>query len=191
MGDGAYVRGHRNDYDRWEQLGAKGWSFDDVLPYFKKSEDFSDNDGDSDFHGYGGFLHVAKGSYTPMVSNAFVQAGVELGYDRVDYNGRQQIGFSLTQKTIKDGVLQSTARAFLHPVRYRKNLHVVIGKAVRRVELDGNVAIGVRVTDDREYKTGSEKLIKAKREVILCAGAINSAKILHLSGIGPKRTSQW
>ena len=186
MGDGAYVRGHRNDYDRWEQLGAKGWSYDDVLPYFKKSEDYSDDDGDRDFHGYGGFLHVEKGSYIPMVSNAFVQAGVELGYDKVDYNGREQIGFSLTQKTVKDGVHQSTARAFLHPVRHRKNLHVVIGKAVRRVELDDNVAIGVRVTDDKEYKTGSEKLVKAKREVILCAGAINSAKILHLSGIGPK-----
>ena len=186
MGDGVYVRGHRNDYDRWEQLGAKGWRYDNVLPYFKKSEHYQDNDGDSDFHGYGGPLNVEKGSYVPLVSNIFIQAGLELGYDKVDYNGREQIGFSLTQKTVKDGVHQSTARAFLHPVRHRTNLHVVVGKAVRRVEVDGDTAVGVRVTDDKEYKTGGETLVKAKRETILCAGAINSAKILHLSGFGPK-----
>ena len=184
MGDGAYVRGHRADYDKWEELGAKGWNYDAVLPYFKKSEDFRDSNGDGGFHGSGGFLNVEHGSYVPPISKLFVQAGVELGYGEVDYNGREQIGFALTQKTVKDGVHQSTARAFLHPVRHRKNLHVVVDKAVRRVEIDGDTAIGVRVTDTSEYKTGSEKLVRAKREVVLSAGAINSAKILQLSGVG-------
>lgn len=186
MGDGVYTRGNKADYDRWEDLGAKGWKYEEVLPYFKKSEDYQDSDGDTDFHGYGGFLNVEKGSYNSVVADIFVQAGKELGYKEVDYNGREQIGFSLTQKTVKNGVHQSTARAFLHPVRYRTNLHVVVGKAVRRVEFDGSTAIGVRVADTNQYRTGTEQLIKAKREVILCAGTIGSAKILHLSGIGPE-----
>ena len=185
MGDAVYVRGNRADYDRWEQMGAKGWKYEDVLPYFKKSEDYQDNDGDSGFHGYGGLLNVEKGSYIPPVADNFIQAGLELGYREVDYNGREQIGFSLTQKTVKDGIRQSTARAFLHPVRLRKNLHVVVGKAVRRIEFDGDRVIGVRVTDTSQYRTGSETLVKAKQEVILCAGTINSAKILLLSGVGP------
>ena len=188
LGDGTYVRGHRVDYDRWEELGAKGWSYEDMLPYFKKSEDYRDNDGDQDFHGYGGFLNVEKGSYVPLISKMFIGAGKELGYEELDYNGREQIGFSLTQKTVKDGIHQSNARAFLHPIRHRKNLHVVIDKAVRRVELKDDTAIGIWVTDTREYRTGGEKLVRAKREVILCAGTINSAKILQLSGIGPRES---
>ena len=186
MGDTAYVRGNRADYDRWEQMGAKGWSYKDVLPYFKKSEDYQDyvGDGDRDFHGYGGFLNVEKGSHVPEVAQSFIEAGREMGYREVDYNGREQVGFSLTQKTVKNGVRQSTAKAFLHPVRHRKNLHVVVGKSVRRVEIDEGRAIGVRVTDTSQYKTGVEKLVKAKREVILCSGTISSAKILMLSGIG-------
>lgn len=186
MGDGVYTRGNRADYDRWEQLGSKGWKYEDILPYFKKSEDYQGSDGDADFHGYGGLLSVEKGSYPSLVANTFVQAGIELGFKEVDYNGREQIGFSLTQKTVTRGIHQSTARAFLHPVRHRTNLHVVVDKAVRRVEFDGDSAIGVRVSDTSEYRTGAEKLVKAKREVVLCAGTINSAKILHLSGIGPE-----
>ena len=185
MGDGAYVRGNRADYDRWEKLGAKGWKYEDVLPYFKKSEDYRDNDGDRAFHGYGGFLNVEKGSYVPLISKSFIQAGIELGYEELDYNGREQVGFSLTQKTVRDGIHQSSARAFLHPVRHRKNLHVVVGKTVRRVQFDGDIAVGVTVTNTAEYRTGTEKLVKARQEVILCAGTINSAKILQLSGIGP------
>lgn len=184
MGDGAYVRGHRADYDKWEELGAKGWKYEDVLPYFKKSEDFKDSNGDRGFHGSGGFLNVEQGHYVPPISQLFVQAGVQLGYGEVDYNGREQIGFSLTQKTVMDGVRQSTARAFLHPIRDRKNLYVVVDKAVRRVEFDGDTAIGVRVTNTNEYKTGGETLVRAKREVIISAGTINSAKILQLSGVG-------
>ena len=186
LGDAAYVRGHRGDYDRWEEMGAAGWSYKDVLPYFKKSENYNDNEGDTQFHGYGGPLNVETGSYVPLVAERFVQAGIELGYERVDYNGRNQIGFSLTQKAIKDGVRQSAARAFLHPVRHRKNLHVVVGKTVRRIELDGTTALGVRITKTAEYRTGAEILVKAKRETILSAGTVNSAKILFLSGIGPR-----
>ena len=186
LGDAVYTRGNPADYDRWEEMGAAGWSYKDVLPYFKKSENYNDNEGDTQFHGYGGPLNVETGSYVPLVAEKFVQAGVELGYKRVDYNGRSQIGFSLTQKTVQDGVRQSAARAFLHPVRHRKNLHVVVGESVRRLELDGTTAVGVRITRTREYKIGAETLVKAKRETILSAGTINSAKILLLSGIGPR-----
>ena len=189
MGDAVYTRGHSTDYDRWEEVfGAEGWSYRDVLPYFKKSEDYRDNEGDTQFHGYRGPLNVETGLYVPFVAERFIQAGVELGYQRVDYNGKEQVGFSLTQKTVKNGARQSTAHAFLHPVRHRKNLHVVVGKAVRRVELNGTAAVGVRLTNTKEYKIGAETLVKAKRETILCAGAVNSAKILFLSGIGPSES---
>lgn len=186
MGDATYTRGHRTDYDRWEEMGATGWSYKDVLPYFKKSENYQDNAGDTQFHGYGGPLNIETGSYVPLVAERFVQAGIELGYKQIDYNGQNQIGFSLTQKTVKAGVRQSAARAFLHPVRLHKNLHVVVGKSVRRIELNGTTAVGVRVTNTEEYRTGRERLVKAKRETILSAGTINSAKILQLSGIGPR-----
>ena len=189
LGDAVHTRGHRTDFDRWEEVfGAEGWSYRDVLPYFKRSEDYRDNEGATQYRGYGGPLNVETGSYIPLVAERFVEAGVELGHEEVDYNSKDQIGFSLTQKTVKYGLRQSTAHAFLHPVRHRNNLHVVVGKAVRRVELEGTTAVGVRVTNTREYKTGAETLVKAKRETILCAGAINSAKILLLSGVGPSDT---
>ena len=90
---------------------------------------------------------------------------------------------------VKYGIRQSTARSFLHPIRHRKNLHVVVGKSVRRIEFNGTTAVGVRVTDTAKYKTGGEKLVLAKRETILSAGTINSAKILLISGVGPKENT--
>ena len=89
MGDGVYVRGNRAD--RWEKLGAKGWKYEDVLPYFRKSEDYRDNDRDSGFHGDGGYLNVEKGSYVPLISNSFIQAGIELGYKELDYKLRKML----------------------------------------------------------------------------------------------------
>ena len=184
MGDTVYTRGNKADYDEWEKMGAEGWSYDDVLPYFKKSEDYQDAGADEGYHGYEGDLNVEKGTYVAPIAHTFIKGGRELGYKELDYNGREQIGFSLTQRTVKDGVRLSTARAFLHPVRTRKNLHVVVGKSVRRIEFDGDRAVGVRVVDTKVYKTGAEQLVKAQREVILCAGTIGSAVILQLSGIG-------
>lgn len=184
MGDMTYTRGNKADYDEWEKMGADGWSYKDVLPYFIKSENYQGVDADEGYHGYEGELNVEKGTYIAPIAHNFIEAGRELGYNELDYNGKEQIGFSLTQKTVRDGVRLSTARAFLHPIRIRKNLHVVIGKSVRRIEFDGDRAVGVRVVDTEVYKTGLEKLVKVQREVILCAGAIGSALILQVSGIG-------
>lgn len=181
-----YARGNAADYDRWAKNGAEGWSYKDVLKYFKKSEDFRADGGDPTYHGFGGPLSVEKANFVSPMARAFVEAAKEQGYSELDYNGKSQIGVSLTQQTIKDGQRHSTARAFLHPVRERTNLFVVVGQAVRRVALEGTRAVGVYVVPTEEYKTGEEKLVRARREVILSAGAVDSPRILLLSGIGPE-----
>ena len=181
-----YTRGNRRDFDRWKELGAEGWGYKDVLPYFKKSENFRAEGGDRDYHGFGGPLTVEKARFVTPTARMFVVGGKELGYSDLDYNGETQIGFSLTQQTVKDGKRWSTARAFLHPVRDRVNLFVVTGKTVRSVAFEADRAIGVYTVNTDEYKTGKEQLVRARREVILSAGAIDSPKLLLLSGIGPQ-----
>ena len=184
MGDMIYTRGNKADYDAWQEMGAEGWNYDNVLPYFIKSENYRALDVESGYHGQGGYLTVDRDSYVTPIAHNFIDAGRELGYNEVDYNGREQIGFSLPQRTIEDGIRVSTARAFLHPVRTRDNLYVAVGQSVRRVEFVGERAVGVRVVDTELYRTGSVRLVRASQEVILSAGAIGSAKILMLSGIG-------
>ena len=180
-----YTRGNRDDYERWEELhGAEGWGWDKVFKYFKKSEDFQ-ADGDTGYHGYGGPLAVTKSSFVTSVAHAFVDAGKELGFKDVDYNGASQIGVSLTQQTIKGGSRWSTSQAFLHPVRDRPNLFVWTAKSVRSLKFNGSYAIGVNVVDSSDFANGEEVTILARREVILSAGAVGSAFILLLSGIGP------
>ena len=181
-----YTRGNRADYDRWEKMGAEGWGYDDVLPYFKKSEDYRGRGGDEGYHGHGGPLTVEDAAYVSPASLMFVEAGKELGYKELDYNGRSQEGFSITQRTIRNGKRCSTAKAFLHPVRDRGNLFVAVGKSVRRIEFEGDRATGVYVVNTDQFATGAEELIRARKEVILSAGAVNSPKILLLSGIGPE-----
>ncbi|KAL5484708.1 hypothetical protein EMCRGX_G021248 [Ephydatia muelleri] len=182
-----YTRGNRADYDEWEKMGAKGWSYEEVLPYFKKSEHYTSDDGDEGYHGKGGPLNVEKATFVTPVARAFMAAAKERGYPEVDYNGQSQVGFSLTQQTVKNGERHSTAAAFLHPVRERQNLYVVTGKMVKRVAFDGasNVASGVYVADTKRYKSDEEELIRARKEVILSAGAVESPHILMVSGIGP------
>ena len=180
-----YARGNPADYDRWEKLGAKGWGWKDVFPYFKKAEDFK-SEGEAGFHGIGGPLTVQKAKFVTPAARAFVDAGNELGYSEVDYNGRSQFGFSLAQQTVQDGVRWSTAQAYLHPVRYRSNLFILTEFAVRTVAFDGDRATGVYVVSTRDYRTGKETLFQARREVILSAGTVGSAKILLMSGIGPE-----
>ena len=181
-----YTRGNKQDYERWKKFhGAKDWGWKNVLPYFKKSEDYR-ADGDEGYHGYGGPLTVNKANFVTGGAKAFIDAAKDLGYSEIDYNGESQLGFSLTQQTIKDGSRWSTAQAFLHPVRNRENLFVWTNKMVRDLEISGDRVIGVNVVDTEDYKTGIPTLIKAHREVILSAGAIESPKILLLSGIGPK-----
>jgi choline dehydrogenase len=181
-----YARGNKADYDMWVKMGADGWGYKDVLPYFKKSEKYLDNDVEADYHGFSGPMSVGKASYVTPLARALVEAGVELGYREVDYNGEQQAGFSLTQNTIRNGVRESTATAFLHPARDRKNLYVLLEHTVRSLKSVGDRVIGAYTVPTPAYKTGTEKLVRARREVILSAGAVSTPKILMISGIGPK-----
>ncbi len=178
-----YTRGNREDYNRWEKLyGATGWSYKDVLPYFKKSENYRLTDGDGEFHGVGGPLIVDKAKYVTPGARAFVDGAKEIGFKEIDYNGQSQIGVSLTQQTVKNGARWSTAQAFLHPARRRTNLFVLTETTVRSLETSDGKVTGVRVMG----REGVETVIKVRREVVLSAGAVGSPHILMLSGIGPK-----
>ena len=174
-----YIRGHASDYDHWRQLGCRGWSFEDVLPYFKRSE-ASERGGD-EYHGSEGPLNVTHQVMDHPMTRAFIDAGVEAGHPKTDdFNGPQQEGVAPYDFTIKDGKRQSTAVAFLRPALSRPNLHVETGALTRRVLLDGTKATGVEYDQGGMVKTAS-----AAREVILCGGTINSPQLLLLSGIGP------
>ena len=174
-----YIRGHQHDYDRWRDMGNEGWGWDDVLPYFLRSEDQSR--GESALHGVGGPLQVQDPKCPNDLSRAFVDAGEELGWQRCDdFNGPEQDGFGLYQVTQNDGRRCSTAVGFIDPVRGRPNLHIWTGAQAEHVLLEGNRAVGVR------FRRGRQSVeVRAEREVILCGGAINSPQLLMLSGIGP------
>ncbi|XP_065907071.1 alcohol dehydrogenase [acceptor]-like isoform X2 [Dysidea avara] len=176
-----YARGSPADYDTWVEMGADGWGFDDVLPYFLKSED-SQLGEDSKYHSTGGPLSISYPSYSTVAAKAFVEAGRELGYRVGDYNGESPFGFSLSQLTMRNGKRISTATAFLHPIMGRSNLHIGTGVTVRKVIIEDNKAVGVSYIQEPNNVEGS---VRAKREVILSAGTIGSPHILMLSGIGP------
>jgi choline dehydrogenase len=179
----AYVRGHPGDYDGWRQMGNRDWGWDDVLPYFKKSEHRIADSGAADgaYHATGGALHVTDPLVRHVASRDFIEAGVRLGLPRnPDYNGAQQEGIGFLQFTIRDGKRHSTAAAFLSDAARRPNLAIVMEALVRRITFDGKRATGVAYDDGGETRTET-----ASREVILCAGAIDSPKLLMLSGVGP------
>lgn len=188
-----YARGNKADYDTWEEMGAEGWGYEDILPYFKKSESYEGYDVvDGECHGFDGPLSVGQDPYVTPLGRAFVEAGLELGYDEVDYNdGSGRTGFSLLQKTVRSGQRVSAATSYLHPVRHRRNLHVLLDHSVRSLRLEqggrGQISrvVGAYVVKTDKYKTGMETLVRARREVILSAGTIGTPKILLLSGIGP------
>jgi len=179
-----YIRGHAHDYDLWRQMGNSGWSYDDVLPYFKKAESFN-GEGDKDFHGYDGPLHVKKSERKDdELLDVFVQAGGQAGFPLTnDFNGEKQEGFSRYEHTMYDtkwGPRRwSSARAYLHPALKRKNLSTETNVQVNKVLFEGKKATGVEYS--HKGKTFS---VKANKEVILSAGAINSPQILMNSGIG-------
>ena len=175
-----YIRGQQEDYDHWASLGNKGWSFNDVLPYFKKSQ--NQERGESDFHGIGGPLNVAEPRSKQAVCEAFIQAGVESGerYSS-DFNGEHQEGIGWFQVTQKGGRRHSAAAAYLHPVMDRPNLTVIKKAHVSRVLLEDQQAVGVEI-----HQGVIKRNIHAQREVILSAGAFGSPQILLLSGIGDK-----
>lgn len=173
-----YIRGHRTDFDDWEALGNTGWSYDDVLPYFRQSENH--HHGASELHGSGGELYVGKAQSHP-VSEAFIAAAVDAGHRyNADFNGIEQEGVGHYEVTIRNGRRWSTATAFLKPVRnQRKNLTVLTDANAERVLLKGKQATGVQV----RYK-GQTLALRARKEVLLSAGAFGSPHLLMLSGIG-------
>ncbi|XP_060845206.1 glucose dehydrogenase [FAD, quinone]-like [Rhopalosiphum padi] len=177
-----YVRGNRKDYDAWRNAGNEGWGYDDVLPYFIKSQDMRIPElVNSEYHGTGGYLSVEHfRSKSPIVDN-FLEAVKEVGYDEVDINGRSQTGFTRSQGTLRDGLRCSTAKAFLRPIKNRPNLHISLHTHALKVVIENGQATGVLIS-----KLGSiPKLVMAEKEVVLSAGAINSPHLLMLSGIGP------
>ena len=175
-----YVRGRPLDYAQWVAMGAEGWGWDDVLPYFLRAE--HNERGASEFHGTGGPLNVAEQRSPRPLCAAFLQAAEATGIPRIaDYNGPEQDGASMFQVTQKGGRRWSTADAYLRPVAKRSNLTVIAHAQALGVELEGERATGVRYRDKR----GHEQLVRAEREVLLAAGAIGSPQLLMLSGIGP------
>ena len=174
-----YTRGHRDDYDHWAAQGNPGWGYDDVLPYFKKAE--RNARGADPFHGADGPLHVMDLSNPNRYSGVFVQAGVQAGFcENTDFNGAQQEGVGLYQVTHHNGERCSAAKAYLTPHLTRANLHIYTGAHTTRLLLERKRAVGVEF-----YHEGEVKQLKTSREVLLCAGALQSPQILMLSGIGP------
>lgn len=177
-----YIRGSATDYDHWESLGNREWSFKDCLPYFIRSENW--NGPVSPIHGKGGPLFTSRYGVQHPLSKAFVEAGVQAGYPyRDDFNGGEQEGFGPCDSTIKadggKGVRSSTAFAYIHPVKDRKNLKIITGALATRVIVEHGRAVGV------EYvRRGRKEILHADREVLLSGGAINSPQLLQLSGIG-------
>ncbi len=174
-----YVRGRPLDYDSWEAQGAPGWGYRDVLPYFIRSED--NVRGASEFHGVGGPLRVEEQRSPRPLTRRLLAASEAAGIPRIaDYNGPEQDGASMFQVTQRNGSRFSAADGYLRPALARPNLEVRTKVTVLGVELEGERAVGVRVAKGR----GSSELVRAEREVLLCAGAIGSPQLLLLSGVG-------
>ncbi len=174
-----YIRGQAEDFDHWRQLGNAGWSFEDVLPYFIRSED--QERGADEYHGVGGPLAVSNMRVRRNVCDAFIAACEELGIPRNDdFNGARQEGAGYFQLTSRKGFRCSTAAGYLRPVKHRSNLKIITHALTERIVCENRKAVGVRYFAD-----GRSVEAKARREIILSAGAIGSPQILMLSGIGP------
>jgi choline dehydrogenase len=175
----AYIRGARADYDGWARDGATGWAYNDLLPYFRRSE--ANERGEDQFHGKLGPLAVSDGRSRYSLMDAFVEAGIEAGHARnPDFNGETQDGVGFYQLTQRDGMRCSAAVAFLHPALGRPNLKAVTDALATRILFDGARASGVEI-----LRHGELQEIAAETEVILSAGTYNSPQLLMLSGIGP------
>ena len=173
-----YVRGHARDFDHWAEAGATGWSYADVLPYFKRMEHA--HGGEAGWRGTDGPLHVKRGTRQNPLYQIFMEAGREAGFEVTDdYNGAKQEGFGPMEQTIHLGRRWSAANAYLRPALKRGNVRLVNGLA-RRVVIENGRAVGVEIG-----ARGPEQVVTARREVILAASSINSPKLLMLSGIGP------
>jgi choline dehydrogenase len=173
-----YVRGHARDFDGWEKMGARGWGFRHVLPYFKRAE--TSHGGEEGWRGTSGPLHVTRGSLANPLYGAFIEAGRQAGYPvTMDYNGSRQEGFGPMEMTVWKGRRWSTANAYLRPALRRANVRLQTRAFARRIILEGKRATGI------EYERfGRIRTARANREIILAASSINSPRLLLLSGIG-------
>ncbi len=179
----AFVRGQAQDFDTWAQMGNQGWSFEDVLPFFKRMESYA-GDGDDAFRGREGPLRVTNPQPRDPLFAALIKAAGEVGivHNR-DYNGVRQDGIAMSQATIASGRRMSTARCYLDPIRKRQNLHIETGALTEALVLEGKRCTGVRYSIANNVHQAS-----AAREVVVSAGSINSPQLLELSGIGdPER----
>ncbi|MFT5900071.1 MAG: choline dehydrogenase [Glaciecola sp.] len=175
-----YIRGVPEDYDRWSDMGAKGWDWKTVLPYFKKSE--KQEHGESEMHGADGYLSVSDLRHTNPLSDVFVDAAEEIGLAKVtDFNGSEREGLGFYQVTQENGQRCSTAKGYLRPALARSNLTVFTKALVEKIQIEDGVATGVKLQLD-----GQSIELTASKEVLLSAGAINSPQVLMLSGVGPK-----
>jgi choline dehydrogenase len=177
-----YVRGHAKDFDTWEAMGARGWGFRHVLPYFKRQE--TSHGGEDGWRGAGGPLHVKRGELNNPLYAAFIEAGREAGYPVTpDYNGRQQEGFGPMEMTVHNGIRWSAANAYLRPALKTGKVRLKTHAFAHRILLEGRRAVGV------EYDVrGKVRQVRARREVIIAASPINSPKLLQMSGIGAPET---
>ncbi|KQB95894.1 choline dehydrogenase [Loktanella sp. 1ANDIMAR09] len=174
-----YVRGQPQDYDRWRQMGNAGWGWDDVLPLFKRAE--KNERGADEYHGDQGPLSVSNMRIQRPITDAWVAAAQAAGYKfNPDYNGAEQEGVGFFQLTSRNGRRCSAAVAYLNPVKSRENLQIITHAQVEKVIIEGRRATGVTYTD----RSGTVQTIKARKEIVLSGGAINSPQILMLSGIG-------
>lgn len=177
-----YVRGHAHDFDHWRDQGADGWGYSDVLPYYKRMENWDDagHGGDPTWRGNSGPLHVTRGSMDNPLTRAFVEAGGQAGYHVTpDYNGEQQEGFGPFDMTVHKGRRWSAANAYLRPALKRENCDLLRGLVQRIVIKEG------RATGVEAIIKGQSQVVHARREVIIAASSINSPKLLMLSGVGP------
>ncbi|MFT3671956.1 choline dehydrogenase [Aestuariivirga sp.] len=174
-----YVRGHARDFDTWEEMGAKGWAYRNVLPYFRRME--NSEGGEEGWRGTDGPMHMKRGSRLNPLYQAFIDAGRQAGYPVTDdYNGHQQEGFGPMEMTVHNGFRWSAANAYLRPARLTKRVKLVTYAYAERILMEGRTAVGV------QYSRGQNRFeARARREVIIAASSINSPKLLQLSGIGP------
>ncbi len=179
-----YVRGHAKDFDTWEDMGAKGWAYKNVVPYFKRME--SSHGGEEGWRGVDGPMHVKRGNKLNPLYQAFIEAGAEAGYPVTqDYNGHQQEGFGSMEMTVHNGFRWSAANAYLRPARKTKRVKLVTHAFVQKILLEGKKAVGV------EYRRGDTiHQARCRHDVIVAASSINSPKLLQLSGIGPSQVLQ-
>ncbi|MGF7172148.1 choline dehydrogenase [Sphingobium xanthum] len=173
-----YSRGNRGDYDGWAEMGLKGWSYDEVLPYFRRAE--TNWRGDTTYHGGSGPWNVARNPKAPNIYPTMIETARNLGYHELDdFHGQSQEGFGMPDFTCRQGRRESTATAYLDPIRSRRNLDVLTGVLVRRVLISGAKAVGVEFLQD-----GHVRQVRG-REIVISAGAFNSPQLLMLSGLGP------